>query len=1254
MSLSSNQALQTASGLLDGGLANITTAEGAPGLNIPVASFTDGNPLAQPSDFTITIDWGDGTATAGVATPLGPGGAFQVFGDHIYGEDGDFPISVTITDGGSTLLLSGVATVADAQLLPGAPVNITTTEGAPLTNIPVATFTDDNPNAPPSDFTVLVDWGDGVTTDGTVTGANGSFTVSGSHTYADGGSFPINVTVSDEGGQTTSVSGTATVADGSLVPGAPVNIITTESAPVGPVIATFTDTNPAAQATDFTASIDWGDGTVTNGLVSEPGGPGTPFQVLGTHTYTDEGSEPLSVTLTRTVDGTTATATGTVNVIEADALTGTAKSLSIAAPNTDFSDTVATFTDSDTANVAGDFTSAIDWGDGTTTVGTVSGGNGSFTVAGGHTYATATATPITVTLTDDGAGTASATAHGGAMVGLFGLGPEIITIHENDPVAGTIARFTDGNSGDVASDFAASIDWGDGTTTTGQVTPEAFSGFFDVLAFPGHTYADEGTEQASVTLTRTADGTTAVAPITVNVIEADALSLTPSNVRGDLALNNVMMATFTDTNISNVAGDFAATIDWGDGQTTTGTVSGSNGVFTVDGSHRYATAGQKSFSVTVADDPPGTATASANGTAAVGLFGAVPGLPVVGHEDALISPNGPLASFIDGDSNDAINPGSLTATINWGDGTPPTPGSVNYMGGVLFSVSALGPHLFADESQAVTTTITRVVDGSTLTVSTPATISDFDVLSVAAHDISGNPSQPFSNVSLALFTDTNFDNVAGDFTAIIDWGDGTTNQGSIIGLGGGNFAVTGSHTYTTGGTDTFKVTVSDDAPGTATNFGTATADINFADQMLLNSATEGTALANSTPVAAFTDSNGGDTAVGFTASINWGDGTTTTGSVIGGGGTFTVEGGHTYADEGNDIASVTLIRTSDQVASTVSGAVAVAEGDILTPHGTLFQATAKASFSGSVATFTDIDAVTPASDFTASVNWGDGTTDTGAAVTIVGGNGSFTVGGSHSYAVPGQDIVKVTLTDDAPSTVTATATSTVDVANTVPFDLNGDTVSDLVFQNNGQPGIWLWNGTAPTAEVGLANPGASWHIITSRDVNGDGNADLIWQNTDGTPGVWLMNATTPTAEVGLTNPGSSWHVVASGDTNGDGNSDLIWQNTDRTLGVWLMNGTTPTAEVGIGNPGSNWRVVGAADFSGDGNDDILLQDRNTGNLMIDVMNGTTISSTKTITVGDPSWHAVSTGTFNGQAEIAWQNNNGTVGLWLMNGTTPVA
>jgi PKD repeat protein len=81
-----------------------------------------------------------------------------------------------------------------------------------------------------------------------------------------------------------------------------------------------------------------------------------------------------------------------------------------------FNGVVATFTDANTANVAGDFTATIDWGDGTTTAGIVSGGAGSFTVSGSHTYASAGSYPVTVTLTDDAPGTATATVTSTANV----------------------------------------------------------------------------------------------------------------------------------------------------------------------------------------------------------------------------------------------------------------------------------------------------------------------------------------------------------------------------------------------------------------------------------------------------------------------------------------------------------------------------------------------------------------------------------------------------------------------------------------------------------------------------------------------------------------------------------------------------------------------------------------------------------------------------------------------------------------------
>ena len=63
------------------------------------------------------------------------------------------------------------------------------------------------------------------------------------------------------------------------------------------------------------------------------------------------------------------------------------------------------------------------------------------------------------------------------------------------------------------------------------------------------------------------------------------------------------------------------------------------------------------------------------------------------------------------------------------------------------------------------------------------------------------------------------------------------------------------------------------------------------------------------------------------------------------------------------------------------------------------------------------------------------------------------------------------------------------------------------------------------------------------------------------------------ANVGF-NPGPSWHAVGTGDFNGDGKADILWQNTDGTPAMWLMDGTSVISGGNVGaDPGSNWHVV---------------------------------------------------------------------------------
>jgi len=63
-----------------------------------------------------------------------------------------------------------------------------------------------------------------------------------------------------------------------------------------------------------------------------------------------------------------------------------------------------------------------------------------------------------------------------------------------------------------------------------------------------------------------------------------------------------------------------------------------------------------------------------------------------------------------------------------------------------------------------------------------------------------------------------------------------------------------------------------------------------------------------------------------------------------------------------------------------------------------------------------------------------------------------------------------------------------------------------------------------------ANPGPAWHATSAHDFDGDGAADILWQNDNATPAVWLVNlqltfALWSEAVVGAGNPGHDWHLI---------------------------------------------------------------------------------------------------------------------------------
>ena len=111
---------------------------------------------------------------------------------------------------------AGQATVGDYAIdATGVPIADQAT-GQGFT-VPVATFTDANPEAPLSEFTAVIDWGDSSTTSAgaiTQTGGTGTtFDVSGTHTYTASGTFTVTITISDTGGANDVVTEPVSVAD---------------------------------------------------------------------------------------------------------------------------------------------------------------------------------------------------------------------------------------------------------------------------------------------------------------------------------------------------------------------------------------------------------------------------------------------------------------------------------------------------------------------------------------------------------------------------------------------------------------------------------------------------------------------------------------------------------------------------------------------------------------------------------------------------------------------------------------------------------------------------------------------------------------------------------------------------------------------------------------------------------------------------------------------------------------------------------
>jgi hypothetical protein len=691
-----------------------------------VARFSDGNVSANATEFTATIDWGNGVKNTGTVTMVSPG-LFSVAGTITYATVASFPISVTVNDspgiGGNSIVVASTAVVQDAPLSP-IPRTVTANAGANFTSA-VASFTDADSGALGGNYTVTVNWGDGspnstLASGVSVVNSGNRFDVLATHAYkrySGASPYTITTTVTDNGGATTTVVSTATISDAPIKVSALTSVIT-EGDTVSGVVGTISSANPFALVSDFSGTtINWGDGSAPDVAVitAVAGSPGK-FNVSGSHVYVEGGTSTLVVHAV-SVGGSTATGMGTVNAVDA---TLVAQNVQITAgvAGQPINATVATFTDNYLKAPLTDFTATIDWGDGgPTTTGVVvqPGGVGTrFQVLGSHAYAKAQAGyPVTVLITDVGGSTAGAQSSVDVADAPITISPAILpTIGEGQSSGGIVATFSNNNSLSTPADFIASIDWGDGTSTIATLTADANVGIggFDVTTGSPHNYAEEGFYTVKVLVislggSRNNTSTTAIvsdAPISGSPIDPTVPIATVAGTNFNGAI-----ATFTENPRAPLS-DFTVSIDWGDQSSSAGVVSArSDGSFGVAGSHVYRQFGNYTANVTVTDVGGSTSTFPVTLKAsdpALTATGGTPGSLPQGVAVSSVAGRaffGTVATF--GSPNAFVLGSEFVASINWGDGTPTTGGTVVGAGSAL---SVLGVHVYANPAAKYVITAT--------------------------------------------------------------------------------------------------------------------------------------------------------------------------------------------------------------------------------------------------------------------------------------------------------------------------------------------------------------------------------------------------------------------------------------------------------------------------------------------------------------------------------------------------------------------
>ncbi|HEU5116368.1 MAG TPA: hypothetical protein VFT74_06775, partial [Isosphaeraceae bacterium] len=596
-------------------------------------------------------------------------------------------------------------------------------------------------------------------------------------------------------------------------------------------LATFQPTNAGTLASDFSARVDWGDGTKPSAGTVVDNLDGT-YSVYATHNYIEGGKYSYTLTVSQNSGGQA------IKVGEADVVDLPIKAVGVTIPSTyvegqTYSGTVAQFTDTDPDLISpGAYTVTVDWyAPNSTTPTSVSGtvivdpnatGQNWFLVNSSHRLVGGV-TRIVTTIVGPGGGTATATSYINVVDSALHIDPNYpaaLAPLDGTPFYDLLARFTDDDPLQPGtSNYTALVDWGDGKTSS------TANGSLEVTADPsgnglllaaadgfGHVYSP-GVYHVTVTVGNLTGDSTATRAYDI-VVEDSAItgqSYSYSGV-GGVSLTKIL-ASFVDASPAVLSLDnFEATIDWGDGspEEPATILINYDGGFVVQGTHAYAQGGKDyvytiNFKDVRLGTPPPVTPSSASVTGTISVKSAP--FSATGADLSQVSLregqtfDGTVATITT--PNTLADPSTFSATVSWGDGST-SPATISRDG----TLSINGTHTYSRWGRYDITV--HLTGPESRFTSTTDSISIQDA-PIQAHGspISLDALTSVSNLKVASFTVSapNASVNIGDYSAQIGWGDGSFTAGEVKSDGRGGYDVLGSHTYAVSGNYPISVAI---------------------------------------------------------------------------------------------------------------------------------------------------------------------------------------------------------------------------------------------------------------------------------------------------------------------------------------------------------------------------------------------------------------------------------------------------------------